>query len=239
MIYVTNTPNNAGVAIHGDFMDFDELYDALHSIVGDEDQYPPYEAARIRVLGVCYDIRHALMGDREIEFVDNGMDEDKMKRLSVITNNKNIYLVINVLWPEMLFVTMALNDFILLNRKKCKHPQWDKTNAAVRKFQAAVTECIRQTVSEASFKRMINKMIHDYTWFDGYAAQYIDMLNCRFLAMDKEKRLKNIPTMAKRLAEWGQEYRGVRDAVIDAARTHNCPVDDIRLQLEYPEDIEW
>ncbi len=26
-----------------------------------------------RVLGVCYDVRHAYQGDREIELVDNGM----------------------------------------------------------------------------------------------------------------------------------------------------------------------
>ena len=32
------------------------------------------------------------------------MDEDKMKRRSI-----------NVLWPEMLFVTMALNDFIWMH----------------------------------------------------------------------------------------------------------------------------
>lgn len=239
MIYITNTPNNTGVAIHGDYMDFEELYESLHTIVGEEEEYPSYEAARIRVLGVCYDIRHALMGDREIEFVDNGMDEDKMRRLSMITPNKNVYLVINVLWPEILFVTMALNDFILLNRKKCKHPQWDKTTAAVRKLQATVSECIKQTVSDASYKRMINMMIRDYTWFDGYATQYLDILNCRFLSMDKEKRLKNIPTMAKRLAEQGQEYIEVKSEVIEAARTHNCSVDDIRPQLEYSDEIEW
>ena len=38
-----------------------------------------YESAMNRVMGVCYDLRHALMGDRDIEFVDNGMDYDKMK----------------------------------------------------------------------------------------------------------------------------------------------------------------
>ncbi|RJX25514.1 MAG: hypothetical protein C4554_07355 [Dethiobacter sp.] len=239
MIFITNTPNNTGVAIHGDYMDFDELYDALHEIVGNESEYTSYEAARMRVLGVCYDIRHAIMGDREIEFVDNGMDGEKMKRLSMITPDKNIYLKIYVLWPEMLFVTMALNDFILLNHRKCKHPQWDKTTAVVRKLQAAFSECIKQTVSDASYKRMVNMMIHDYTWFDGYATQYLDILNCRFLEMDKEKRLKSISTMAKRLVERDDEYRKLRSEVMEAARKYNCPVDDIRLQLEYPEDIEW
>ncbi len=239
MIYVTNTPNNIGVAIHGDHMDFDELYEALHAVVGDEGEYLLYDAARIRVLGVCYDIRHALMGDREIEFVDNGLDEDKMKRLAVIARDKNIYLKINVLWPEMLFVTMALNDFILLYRKKCKYPQWDKTTAAVRKFQAAVSECIRRTVSEASYKRMLNMMIRDYTWIDGYTRQYLDMLNYRFVNMEKEKRLKNISVMAKRLVERGDEYKAIQREVREAAGKFNCHADDIRLRLDFPEEIEW
>jgi len=57
--------------------------------------------------------------------------------------------------------------------------------------------------------------------------------------MDKEKRLKNIPIMAKRLAEQGQEYREIKSEVIEAARTNNCSVDDIRPRLKYPDEIEW
>lgn len=49
------------------------------------------------------------------------MDVNKKKLMSVIPCDKNVYLKINVLWPEILFVTMALNDFILLYaRKKTK-----------------------------------------------------------------------------------------------------------------------
>jgi len=239
MIHVTNTPNHVGVAVHGDCLDFDELYDALHDIVGEEDQYTEYEAVRIRVLGVCYDIRHALMGDREIEFVDNGMNEDKMKVLAMITPKKNIYLGIHVLWPEILFVTMSLNDFILLHGKKYKQPQWNKTIATVQKFQAAVAECIKLTVTEVSYKRMLNMMVLNYPRFNEYATQYIDILNEKFLAMDKEKRLKNIPIMAKRIAEPGSEYRQIKNEILQEALKYNCSLDEIRYELEYPENIEW
>jgi hypothetical protein len=118
MIYVENTPNNTGVAVYGDHRDFEGLYEALHDIVGNEDEFLNHEMVRIRVLAVCYDLRHAMMGDREFEFVDNGMDDFKMRKLSVIAPDKNVYLKINVLWPELLFVMMALNDFILLYAKK-------------------------------------------------------------------------------------------------------------------------
>lgn len=104
MILVENSPNSTGVAIYGDHFDFEKLYDALHHIVGNEDEFISFNTARIRVLGVCYDIRHALMGNREIEFVDNGMNEEKKRFMGVLAPDKNIYLKINVLWPEMIFV---------------------------------------------------------------------------------------------------------------------------------------
>ena len=79
MITAKNTPNNLGVAIYGDYMDFENLSEALHDVIGDEDENDGYYSSRIRILGVCYDIRHAIMGDREYEFVDNGLDDDKRR----------------------------------------------------------------------------------------------------------------------------------------------------------------
>ena len=250
MIFVKSTPNNAGVSIYGDHRDFEELYEAMHTVVGGEDEFTSFSSARFRVLGVCYDIRHALMGDREIEPVDNGMAPDMMKRQGMIVPTQNIYLKINVLWPEILFVTMALNDFITLyTRKKagrnCYYPILDKQNiwdgaiAQVRVLQAAIDECIKETVADASYSRVKNLLIHSYTWLEDYATQYLDMLNCRFIKMDKEKRLKNIPTMAKRLAEQGEEYRRVEEEIEAVARENNCPVENVKSIEEYPEDWEW
>ena len=42
MIFAKNTPNNTGIAIYGDFMDFENLYEALHNVVGDEDELIGY-----------------------------------------------------------------------------------------------------------------------------------------------------------------------------------------------------
>ncbi len=249
MIYVKNTPNNTGVAIYGDYMDFDTLYNALHTLTGDEGEFISFEGARLRVLGVCYDIRHALMGDREIEYVDNGMDQDMMKRFATISSGKNIYLSINVLWPEMLFVMMVLNDFVRLYAKKQsknsynmmmdRRVVWDPEIAHVKVFQAAVAKCIKEIISDSSYSRIMKLMTKEYEWFDDYATQYVDLLNCSFLEMDSEKRLKNITIMAKRLAEFGREYQEVKSEVIEAAKKNSCSINNIRLNVEYPEDIEW
>lgn len=62
-----------------------------------------------------------MMGAREIEFIENSMDSEKNKRMAVIAPEKNVYLKIYVLWLEVLFNTMVLNDFIrMYGRRKAK-----------------------------------------------------------------------------------------------------------------------
>ncbi len=249
MLTLQNTPNEAGIEISGDFLDLDTLYMALHTVVGDEGEFSQYESARLRVLSVCYDLRHAIMGDREVVFIENGMDEDKMKHLGIITQEKNLYYKCAVYFPEALFVTMALNDFIRLYAKKKvksvpfplqdKHNLWDPFIANVRLFQSEVVKCVKQTVTDASFRRMLNLLHHDYPWMNGYITQYLDMQNIRYLNMNKEERRKALPSMVKRLVEQGTEYRQMERDIKDMANEHNCSIDDIRLNLEYPEEIEW
>jgi hypothetical protein len=237
------------VAIYGDYNDFDGLYDALYNIVGDENEFEQFSAARFRVLIICYEFRQALLGRREIEFVDNGMDQDIMKLMTMIAPEKNVYYKFYVLWPEMLFVMMALNDFIWLYAKKKartnyyavldKRNLWDENIAWVRSLQAAAAKCIKDIVSDTSFKRMMNMINKDNTWVDSLLTQYVDILNCRFLKMNNKKRLKNIPVIARSLAGPGDEYRQIRDEIMTAARKYSTTADNISLEYDYPEQIEW
>lgn len=231
-------------------MDLDTLYMALHTVVGDEREYKNYDGACIRVLGLCYDLRHAAMGDREIDFVINGMDKERMKYMGRITSEQNVYYKFSAYYPELLFVTAALNDFIRHYAKKRaksapfplldKHNLWDAAIANVRLFQAEVVKCLKEMVpTEAAFSRMMNLMNKDYFWFDGYITQYIDMLNIRYLKMTTEERIKNLPTLVKRMMEQGKEYQATAREISEIARGNNCSVDDIRLIEEYPEDIVW
>lgn len=251
MIFAKNTQNNNGIAIYGDFMDFENLYKALHNVVGEENEFAGYYSARIRVLGLCYDIRHALMGDREYEFVDNGLDEDKKRRMELLAPDKNIYLKINVLWPEMLFVMLALNDFLELYAKKKSKTKyssnlyaepkvsWDNTIAQVKILQAAVAECLKQTISETAYARLLNTMNGRYVSSYGYITQYIDVLNDKFIKMNREKRLKSIPTFAKRISQPDKEYKELKADLWEEARRRNCNVNDLQLAIDFHEEIEW
>lgn len=246
---VRNTPNYVGIEILGDRMDLDTLYLALHTVVGEELEYKYYEGPRIRVLSVCYDLRHALMGDSDVEFVGNGLDRDKMKRMALVAQEQNLYYKTRVIWPEILFVTAALNDFIRLYAKKQaknaplplldRRAFWDPSVATVRLFQAEIVKTLKDSVAEASFSRMVNLMNKDYPWMAGYATQYVDMLNIRHLELDADERQKSLPTIAKRLMERGKEYQKMLQDITTMAHKHNCSVENIELSLDYPTQIDW
>lgn len=240
MIHLENTPNYAGVYVSGDWNDFNELYDALHFVVGEEGEYSGLDQVRLRVLGVCYDLRHAMMGNRSARFVANGMDRDKMRYLSIAGSESNIYLQFEVLWPELLFVSFSLNEFIDITVRTKKLHTWDASIAAVRKFQAAVAICLEETLPESKFKMckryLQPRRLHS---FYNYTTQYIDELNIKFIEMDADKRFANISIMVKRVNEKNDRYFKVREDVVAAAKYHGVSTDMIKFKGDYPEEIDW
>ena len=250
MLTLRNTPNLAGVAISGDSQDLEALYQALHQVVGDEGEFLPFDNARLRVLGVCYDIRHAFQGDRDMEYVETGMNRERMRWLGRIAPEQNLYYQVAVYYPELLFVTMALNDFVRLYAKKIarsavfpltdKRVLWDPAIAKVRLLQSQVDACLKDAISPASYKRIINLMHHDYPWMDNYYDQYLDLLNIRYLELEhREARKKALLTTVKRMVEQGPEYRRLVDSVREFARDSGCPVEAVNLAEGYPDTIDW
>ena len=249
MIYIENTQNNTGVSIVGDLNDFQLLYDSLHNVVGNEDEFVQYEGARLRILGVCYELRHSLMGDREIKFIDNGLTEYQMVKLSIIASSKNIYFKINVLWPEILFVAIVLNNFLKLYASKKakrsydifteKKTAWDSTIAVVRLFQSCIGDCIKRTLSENMAVRALNLMSENYNSFDNYITQYIDVLNSEFVDTPKEKRNKSISAVIKNILEPNTEYYNYKDIIEKQAKIHDCDPLDLRLNVDLPDVIDW
>jgi len=243
MISIQPTQHLTGVTVSGDVHDFQELYDALHAIVGQESEYPNYDAVRLRVLGVCYDIRHAIMGNRGAKHVPNGLDRDGMRFLSITGSEMNIYLTFEVLLPEMMFVSYALNDFIHLFERNNKTHAWNSTSMAVRKFQSTFATCLEETLPEKKFAQLKKYFMPSNRWdltkYEGYMTQYVDMLNIKFIHMDQEKREKNISIFAKRLAEKDHRYMQVFHEIHAVARENGVHSDEILPIEQYPDDYEW
>ncbi|WP_249869092.1 DUF6904 family protein [Oceanobacillus saliphilus] len=242
MIQITPTPHYAGVTITGDFYNFDQLYEALHKIVGDEEKHPDYYNARLRVLGLFYDLRHANRAHREYAFKNHGLDEETLQWMGIVSTNKNVYLSFNTYYPEILFIIMALNDFVdMYNQTDAMHSKWDLTVQTVRKFQATVIDSLRDTLPRQKFNSMLRNMSRYSVDFSNYFTRYLDQLNIRFLGWDQEKRFKNISIMAKRIAERGKEYQQVHEQLMQAAIKHNCDPNELVLNEDYPDymEIDW
>ena len=216
MITVENTENLTGVKISGDFYDFQALVDAFYAVSIDEDdtRNSKYFDNSTRVLGLCYDIRHAFMGDREITLVENGMTRELMVFHSQITPEKNVYFEVNYLYPETIFVTAALNELIDIYQKKNSKPKneyfaavnkaviWDNHVAILRVFQAAFCNCIRETLTPTTFTRWLNTMNERYSHVLLMSGHYLDYKNLEYLKLDKEKRQKKLSSISKSIIEY-------------------------------------
>lgn len=256
MITIKNTENLVGVSISGDFNDLDRLVEAFYTITIDEfaEKNKRYLNISNRILGLSYEVRHALQGDREIELVENGMDEEKMKFHSIITPRSNVYYKCNYLYPEMFFVVLALNELVRVRIKELtktkyiynealdKNVIWDETISVIRSFQAQFTKCLKEVLTPVSFSRWLKFMNSDYIYIEDIKDQYLDMLNIKYIHMSKEKRLKNLNTIAKRIIEYSNdsEYCEIREVIIQGAKDYGCHEADIRLKgIEYPDEILW
>lgn len=256
MIVMKNTKNLTGVTISGDFNDLYSLVEAFHAITIDEysEKHQSYIEMSTRVLGLCYDVRHAYQGDREVELVDNNMNEDKMRWHSLIVPKSNVYYKCNCLYPEIFFVMLALNTLVelriralsktkyILKEALDKNVIWDDKIAVIRVFQAEFVKCVKEVLTEASFTRWLKVMNGGYLNIEQIAGQYVDMLNIKYINMTKEKRLKNLSSIAKRIAEYryDKEHKNIKEVAESAAREYGCSQGEVRLRgIEYPDDIVW
>ncbi|MGL1890642.1 MAG: hypothetical protein OCD02_03400 [Spirochaetaceae bacterium] len=256
MIKIYNTENLTGITIKGDYNDFKQLVDAFYEITIDEDDksHKPYYDMSTRVLSLCYDIRHALQGDRELHLENNGVTKETMNIHSIMAPKYNAYFSCNYLYPEMLFVTLALNNLIEIRMKFIQKPKsshadalnkmviWDTTINTLRNLQSAFCKCIEQTLTPASFSRWIGIMNKDYADIVNINRYFIDLQNLEYLDMTKEIRLKKITSISKKLVEYrfNEDHENIVESVKMGAQKLGCPRESVALKgFEYPQNIKW
>ena len=85
-------------------------------------------------------------------------------------------------------------------------------------------------------------MNNDYIRIENIAGQFVDLWNIKYINMTKEKRLKNLSVIAKRIAEFSNdsEHEEIKEVVMEAAKEYRCEPGAIRLHgIEYPAEFEW
>lgn len=257
MLNVINTKNLAGVSISGDYEDLENLLDALYKITIDEldEKYSKqYYTMSTRLLSLAYDVRHAMQGDREVEFIDNQIDREKMIQLEILAHPKNIQYSVNVFYPELMFEMLTINELIKLRMDKICKPKseyvkslnkmvvWDNTISVLRLFQSKVVQSVKEVLTDASFTRWLNIMNPSYTSMRYILNPYIDKQNINYLELPREKRIKQLSIISKRLAEYENynEFNLMYQEMNNYSKEFGIPIDNIEFKgLEYPDDIDW
>ncbi|MGN7479557.1 DUF6904 family protein [Solibacillus silvestris] len=237
MLVATHTPNMTGVLLSGDPEDFRMLYDSLHMIVGDAGDYVE-DGPAIRILGVCYDIRHTFMGHRNAAYKEHGFDDEQLAFLSLVGPKQNLYLSFETLWPEMLYVVFSLESFIRDYQKARKATAWDSNIAQARILQSVIFKLVEETVTPrqfTSFKKWIAENSVEKILF----TQYIDYLNSEWHEMELAERKKKFNIFAKRTCQLTPDYERQQKQIIEAAIEHNCHPSEIRYPSNFYEYLVW
>lgn len=239
MLSIQSTEQLTGARVSGDFWDLDELINAIYKITGDENKYYDYQGARFRILSICYNLRQATRGAHQLEFVSNGLNKSVLTQHGLIFPNKNVYFATEVLWPELIFTAIALNDFIRLHQELIDSSDWNMDIAAVRKFQSAVADCLEQELKEEEYLVFIRTLHTKSPLTFRYATQYVDILNLEYIQLDLEERKARLASFALRFMLEDDEYVALKSQLMKAAITTKKALHEIEITAKYPETILW
>ncbi len=255
MIQMKPTEHLTGITIQGDFNDFYDLVDSIYRMTGLEEDYTEfYYGVKNRLLGMCYDIRHAFMGDREIVLNDNGMDKEKMKWHGQITPTQNVYYSVNVMFPEAIFIAAAVPKMYIFSsiyygvRGKreyeelppLKYADYIRDKANLDVLCAGIWQALSEAIGDEELEKIIQLMSRTDERYIHYATHYIDKCNLELIKTEVDKRKDKIRNIAKRIVKKPQAYKNLEDDLKYWAKEYKTSIYEIEdPRVEYPENIEW
>ena len=250
MLAIKTTEKLTGVTVSGTYWDLNALYDALSNVIGEEGSYHEYEACWLRVLGLCYDIRHAYQGDRNRGRIEYG-DE---------------VFSFEYFWPEMVFIYGVLEEFInlsegsqcYLRREGAERLFYNPETkdallnrlpddiAVVRYFRNLIINALRRTIDERRFKKIYRALEDRFSYtlmkryYNNFCTQWVDIQNVKYLKRVPEKRKSYLATISEKILFDNSDYDEMEEAVLEYAREKGVPYYEIELNgMQYPNTIEW
>lgn len=239
MLALKNTENLTGALISGDYWDLDELCTALHRLTGKESRYLDWQGARMRLLSIMHDLRNAYQGNSNVETVGNGLKKDTMKNHDFIASQNNIYFSTEILWPELIFTLVAINDFINLHQKYEQATDLEIHIVNARKFQALIAEGLKENMSEESYTFIMQQVLSSNANAEEYAIQYIDLLNISYIDMSRDRRIQSFESIVHNIVVQSKDYSSFKKKILTETNKTKSTIHDFRMNIEYPEYIEW
>ncbi|MDH6368042.1 MULTISPECIES: hypothetical protein [unclassified Breznakia] len=250
MITVKPTENLLGVTISGNYRDFSELVDAMHNITWVEDDKDPYNGVSLQVLGLCYDMRHAYQGDREITKVSEeviGEDREPCKETTIMYS-------FNIMFPQAIFYAFAapkLAEYarVLVTDKEPEdmyQPTYSYANYLADKglinyLSGKILEAVQEVIGLEACNKLIRSYERNVVHYRDYLTLYVDRCNIEFEKTKVEKRPMKVRTIANRFIKFPDAYYGMYISFTKAAEKYGCNIYNLTdSTLEYSsEDPIW
>lgn len=258
MISAMPTKNLTGITIQGDHDDFYELMESMHRLYGADDfqETDLFFGVKNRLLGICYEIRHASMGNRDVFLQENGMSKELMKWHNIKTPTQNVYFSVNLLFPEAIFMAVSApkvyffsassygenGKFLAKNQYFASFPYSDylRDKANIDIFCAAVWQALGSVIGDEELEKIINLAQRTKENYVNYATHYIDKCNIELIKADPEKRKSKLKNIAKRIIKKPTGYNNLEEDLKYWAKEYNTSIYELELpDIEYPDDIEW
>lgn len=255
MLRTKPTKNLTGITIQGDYNDFKDLVDSIYGIVGlDEEPKDFYYGVKTRLLGICYDIRHAFMGDRDIVLEDNGMYKENMKAHGIITPTQNVYYSVDILFPEAIFVAISVPYMYCFSRHyygtRALKSKIEMVSGSFAKFVrdkanldvlfAGIWEALGEVIGNDELEKISKLLENSSEEYDDYVVHYIDKCNVEYLKTAVEKRKDKIKHITKRIIKKPDSYYSMESDLKHWSKVYKTSIYDLTVpEIVYPEEIEW
>ncbi len=257
MIFVKPTKNFTGVTIEGDYEDFSNLVDSIYRMTEEEKSYKDaYEGIKLVLLTLCYEIRHASYGDREVLLKDNVVSKSVYDYHNIKNCNDNIYYSVNILFPMAIFLATSIPELYLASRKfygkksrrKNKPENFpsylysdyirDKVNLDT--LCAGIWQALGKVIGDEQLEEIIRLIENTDEDYSEYNIHYVDRCSLELINTAVEKREKKLNNIAKRLIVKNQQYYDYEDEFKHWAKHYNVNLYSLTdPKVVFPEEIIW
>lgn len=261
MITAKATEHLTGILLEGEFQDFYEMVESIYRMTGlDDDHNAPFWSIKNRLLGICYDIRHAFQGDRSVKLVENGANDELMKWHSMVMPQNNLHYAVEILFPEAVFVALTVSELYpsssvyygnrarkMQKKEESKrifvndYADYIRDKAMLDLLSSVILSTFAQVIGDEEFEKIMRLRQKNYSFdYMDYITQYVDKCNIDYLKTVPEKRKDKIRNIARRLITQPEAYKKMKLDLKIAAAEYGCSVHDLSdPKLKYPDEIEW